>query len=160
MSHSTNLDFHGLLSNAASHVFATMLSMDLKDAPDAEYTTNGEERVVASVGFGGDGIAGRLSLNVTSEFSKTISAAMLGLERDEIEVPADVNDVLGELANVIGGNCLAALHDQGYLCALSLPSVTRGISLQTNTARGAKHTQVSFDHGQDRFFVSLDFKCG
>lgn len=158
MTHNNFFDLRQMVSGATSHVFSTMLSMKIQDAANNGPVSPKEERVVASVGFGGGGLAGGLTINVTNDFAKAITAAMLALEPEQIQNPSDVNDVLGELANVIGGNCLAAFSEQGYTCALSLPCVTRGVALHTDTVRGAKRECVSFQHGPDRFYISLDLK--
>ena len=132
--------------------------MKVQDSPSNGPVSPKEERVVATVGFGGVGLAGGLTINVTNDFAIAITGALLASEPDQIHDSADVNDVMGELANVIGGNCLAAFGEQGYTCALSLPCVTRGIALHTESVRGAKSECVAFEHGQDRFYISLDLK--
>ena len=158
MSDPKQSDLRQFISQATRHVFATMLSMQVRDASSDTPLSAEEGRVVAAVGFAGHGIAGGLAINVTCRFAALITATMLGLKPDEIHNPADVSDVMGELANVIGGNCLAALAELGHDCALSLPAVTRGLGVQTVTIRGAKRESVAFEQGQNQFPISLDFK--
>ena len=158
MSHPDRVNLRQVISSATNHVFATMLGMKVRDALFPSAASPDEERVVASVGFAGHGIAGGLTIKVTTEFAAAITAAMLGSGPKETQNPADVNDVMSELANVLGGNCLAALGNLGYPCALSLPTVTSGMGLQINTIRGAKHECLAFEQGSNQFFISLDLK--
>lgn len=153
------LNLRHIICSSASHVFATMLAMKVHDGDAAPSLSAIEERIVASIGFGGNGVAGGLAISVTSQFAGAITATLLGSPPHEVHDPSAVNDVMAELANVLGGNCLAALAEHGHQCALSLPSVTRGVGLQTNTIRGAKRECVTFEHESNWFFISLDLKA-
>jgi CheY-specific phosphatase CheX len=54
---------------------------------------------------------------------------MLGMPVEELGA-AEVNDVVGELSNMIGGNFKSRLNDAGFSCSLSVPTVVRGDHLQ------------------------------
>jgi chemotaxis protein CheX len=54
------------------------------------------------------------------------TAAVLGMEIHEVE-KADVLDIMGELANIIGGNLKGAVSDDQAAWKLSLPVVSEGM---------------------------------
>ena len=121
-----------LARNAVENVFATMLSIELEplDAPIDE-SEQGGERVVGSIGFGGRA-TGIVHLYLSEIFAREITATMLGFPAEEVG-GAEINDVIGELCNMIGGSLKSNLCDQGFSCQLSLPSVLRGKDFQLET---------------------------
>jgi len=80
---------------------------------------------VGSVSFAG-AVLGNLNLHVDEEFASLMTAAMLGMEVDEIEGDEEVHDVIGELCNMICGDLKSKLCDAGLTCELSIPSITSG----------------------------------
>jgi chemotaxis protein CheX len=51
---------------------------------------------------------------------------MLGLADEEIDGDEMVNDVMGEIANMVVGNLKSGLCDRGLTCVLTIPSIVRG----------------------------------
>ena len=121
-----------LASDAVENVFATMLSIELEplDSP-IDPSEQGGERVVGSIGFGGRA-TGIVYLYLSETFARSITSTMLGLPEEEVG-GAEINDVIGELCNMIGGSLKSNLCDQGLSCQLSLPSVLRGKEFQIET---------------------------
>lgn len=66
--------------------------------------------------------AGSVVVALAERLAQRVTENMLGMSADEL-APGDVHDVVGELANMIGGNLKGLL---GVGCALSLPSVVEG----------------------------------
>jgi chemotaxis protein CheX len=56
--------------------------------------------------------------------ASTVASKMLGMGEDEVPVTEDLNDSLGELVNVIGGNVKSLMPGPSQL---SLPLVAQGI---------------------------------
>ena len=58
----------------------------------------------------------------------------------------EVNDVIGELCNMIGGTLKSNLCDAGFSCQLSLPAVLRGADLQIETPglKAGCHVECGF----------------
>lgn len=65
---------------------------------------------------------GRVFVSCSNAASEHAAAALLGVERDKV-TKDDIEDALGELANIIGGNVKGMLPEP---CALSLPEVRPG----------------------------------
>ena len=103
MSDINTVDLRGFISGAMNEVFDTMLSMDLELAEEGVQANVAGERIVGSVGFAGKAV-GSVSIQVNEAFAREITAAMLGMEEDEIDGDEEVHDVIGELSNMVGGD--------------------------------------------------------
>ena len=125
MSSLNSMDLKTFIANAVGNVFDTMLSMEVESIEGQLAETNNGHHIVGSVGFAGT-VLGNLNLDVDEEFACQMTAAMLGMETDEIEGDEEVHDVIGELCNMICGDLKSKLCDAGLTCELSIPSITTG----------------------------------
>lgn len=103
-----------------------------------------QERVSGSVGFVGEAVTGAVYLHVSGPFAKRITCAMLGLPPEEALGDADVNDVMGEITNMIAGGLKSWLCDAGAACALTTPAIIRGSSFQVLGSEGVSKIQFGF----------------
>jgi chemotaxis protein CheX len=87
----------------------------------------GDDVVCASISIGGPWNA-TLLLHCARPLARGGTAAMLDIEPAEL-ADADVHDIMGELANIIGGNLKGVVSDGDAAWTLSLPVVSN--SLQT-----------------------------
>jgi len=119
-----SLDIRQLLNEHVAEVFKTMLSMEavpLSDGPLPHI----EDRVTGSVGFGGDTVTGALYLHMSAGLAVKAATAMLGLSAEELG-EQEVNDVVGEMTNMLTGHLKSCLCDSGAPCAVSTPAIIRG----------------------------------
>src|SRR5882724_6462892 len=85
-----------------AEVFQTMLSLEA--SPHAQSVpASPRERVSGSLGFGGETVTGAVYIHLSASFAARAAAAMLGLEPEATSTDADVNDVVGEVTNMLGG---------------------------------------------------------
>lgn len=91
--------------------------------PDPSMTVS-EPMVCASIALAGPRLT-MVVLRASTEGAERAAAEMLGMEPDEIS-PDDLADVMGELANIIGGNIKGAVGHSEDGWSLSLPIVSRG----------------------------------
>lgn len=110
-----------------------------------------------------DGICGTISFVGDRSYSMTVccsresaaelASAMAGFEIDYDS--ADMGDAIGEVANIIAGNIVARMEDQGVAVAMSLPTVFRGHDVE----RILPHNMVSmcsiFELPGSAFWVDL-----
>jgi chemotaxis protein CheX len=82
------------------------------------YDENQPSEVHSSVSISGSW-TGHVVFASSTAAARRAAAAFLAMEADEVS-PEDVSDVLGELANIVGGNVKAMLPPG---CFLSLPQV-------------------------------------
>lgn len=149
MSDINTVDLRGFVAGAMDEVFDTMLSMNIELADEGVQANVEGERIVGSVGFAGKAV-GSVSIQVNEAFARRITAAMLGMEEDEIEGDEEVHDVIGELSNMVGGDLKSRLCDEGLNCDLSIPSITKGSDFRTEIKGWERHESLVF-HYQEQF---------
>jgi len=119
-----SLDIRQLLIEHVAEVFKTMLSMPAAPLSDSAMPDLGE-RVTGSVGFGGDTVTGALYLHMSAGLAQKAASVMLGLPAEELG-EQEVNDVVGEMTNMLTGHLKSCLCDSGAPCAVSTPAIIRG----------------------------------
>jgi len=138
-------------------VFDTMLSM--KAAPVRErLLPRYRERVTGCVGFAGADVNGAVYLHLSAEFAVCTAAAMLGLQPDEISGEAEVNDVVGEVANMLAGGLKSTLCNAGNACAISTPAIIRGNSFVIEPMPDVERLWLMFACGKERLVVEVHIK--
>ena len=157
MSDINAVDLRGFISGAMNEVFDTMISMDIELADGGVQANVQGERIVGSVGFAGKAV-GSVSIQVNDAFARSITAAMLGMELDEIEGDEDVHDVIGELSNMVGGDLKSRLCDGGLDCELSIPSITTGSDFRTEIKGWERHESLVFRHQEHFALVDVYIK--
>jgi len=143
MSSINSLDLKTLITNVVSVVFDTMLSMEVESTEGKPLEPNNGNQIVGSVGFAG-AVLGNLNLHVDKEFACLMTAAMLGMETDEIEGDEEVHDVIGELCNMICGDLKSRLCDAGLACELSIPTITTGKEFRIESRGWERNEQYGF----------------
>jgi len=151
-------DVRAHLTSGVSEVFRTMLALETKPAAVLhDWHAPGETLVAGSVGFIGD-VNGIVYIQVTAAFARTLASRMLGLAETELEGDVMVNDVVGELSNMIVGAVKSRLCDSGAPCVLTIPSVVRGQNFKVEPASSFQHRVLGFRCGADQFLVELLMK--
>jgi chemotaxis protein CheX len=128
-------------------VFQTMLSVEVSPLDENRPELAGG--LTAMVQFLGDS-KGAVLLHCTVKQAIGFTSRMLGEEPERLN--DDVRDVLGELANVVGGN-LKSLFSPGV--ALSLPMVAEGKDHALHLCESQQVTTVCFASELGAFQVSL-----
>jgi chemotaxis protein CheX len=78
--------------------------------------------VAGCVGFTGK-MSGLLYLCLPDDYAQRCAAQVLG--GDQLAA-SEINDVVGELTNMVTGNLKSKMADRGFNCTLSIPNVLRG----------------------------------
>lgn len=140
-----------------AEVFTTMLS--LPAVPLAEIPSDHpQERVSGSVGFVGEAVTGAVYLHLPAPFAAHVTGAMLGMPAEETPGDAEVNDVIGEVTNMLAGGLKSWLCDAGAACALTTPAIIRGTSFQILASEGVSEIQLGFESGGHRGLVEVHIK--
>jgi chemotaxis protein CheX len=151
------LDIRHFLNGHLVDVFETMLSMKAKPVPEGP-TPEFASRMTGSVGFAGDTVTGAVYLHLSADFANQIAATMLGLPPEEILGESEVNDVVGECANMLGGGLKSALCDKGHECAVSTPAIIRGTSFVVESLPDVRHELMVFECNGSLFTVEVHIK--
>jgi chemotaxis protein CheX len=103
-------------------------------------------------------VTGSVYLHVTAAFSVQATATMLGMAPEEIKGTAEINDVIGEVTNMLAGGLKSWLCDSGAACALTTPAVIRGTSFEINPKPGVQIILLGFDSGEHKGLVEIHIK--
>ncbi len=127
-----SVDISTTVINSVIDVFYTMLSMEIESIQEVPPDFREEKRTVGTVNFAGD-VHGLFNIQVNDNFARMMTAAMLGIEEDEVGDQEEVFDVICELSNIVGGNLKSAFVDVGLSCVLSTPAITNGLDFRVET---------------------------
>ena len=106
------------------NVFQTMLALPATSGPAGELTKSA--RISGTVGVAGDIVTGAIYLHLPEALAVQAARSMLGLPENEMAADGDVNDIVGELTNMVGGGLKSSLCNAERECAMSTPSIIRG----------------------------------
>lgn len=118
-------DIKNSITESVKELFETMLSMDVELSDSEELILFEEGKITGSLSFAGK-LMGGIYISVSNDFSRIMTANMLGMEIDEIEGENEINDVILEICNIVGGNLKSKFNDSDMSCAISTPSITTG----------------------------------
>lgn len=146
--------------NATRDVFSTMVMMEpADDFPLKDPITHFKCSITGMVGFAGT-YSGVISIHCPLDLAKRITCAMLGMEMAEVEDGGeDLNDAVGEIANMLGGNVKMLLSKGGLDVKLSIPTVIAGEDYTVNSLSDIDCVVIPFTvDGGERFLVGLTLK--
>ncbi len=109
---------------ATREIFTSMVMMDI--TPGEPITTEINplrSSITGMIGLAGTH-KGMLAIHIPDRLAMTITGNFLGMEVAELN--ADVQDAVGELANMLGGSVKTILSGNGKDIKLSLPSTILG----------------------------------
>lgn len=137
-------------------IFGTMVGLeDLLHLPiQIDPVTNFTDCISSLVGLAGS-YNGLVSLHMPSSLALTATSSMLGLEVEELD--DDVNDAMGEIANMIAGSFKQHLSKSGMDVHLSTPSVVYGKEYVIRLGNNPDQIALRFATDDDWFMVSVAF---
>jgi chemotaxis protein CheX len=93
--------------------------------------------VSGQVSFTGK-MKGSLYQNFSEKLARSCASRILGTDK---LADMEINDVIGELTNMVTGNLKSKMADKGFNCTLSIPTVIRGdkISIDSHDASISLH---------------------
>jgi chemotaxis protein CheX len=144
----TEHDLKLYIDDAVITVFDTMLAMELRPSDRGARFKTDEMQVIGMVGIAG-GITAVLCLRVTQTFAYRLTDAMLGNEPGAQPSESDVNDVIGELANIAAGKLKSCFNTPGSPCSLSLPTIVHGHAIDLESTSGTERHSFTFHHGNE-----------
>ena len=140
------------ISSTLIETFDAMMSIQIESAEEEGALP--DSRMVGAIHFGGE-VVGVMSFSLSEAFSREVTAAMLGIEVDEIESLEEIKDVIGELANIVAGNLKTEFLDSGLTCVISTPSITLGSDFKIDPVDIAPPLKSNFRRGDD--YVLIEF---
>ena len=142
--------------NATREVFTTMVMMEPKDEfPMQEPVSRFKCSITGMVGFAGT-YSGVISIHCPVPLALKITSSMLGMECDEVN--DDLNDSIGEIANMLGGSVKQVLSKGGLDVKLSIPTVISGENYTVNSLSDNDCVVIPFMVEDQKFLVGLTLK--
>ncbi len=142
-----SIEIHlGELAQIVEYVFSTMVGLEVSES--GQSWIPGADRLTATIHLAGDW-KGALALECGRRQACAFAARFLSMEKPET-VDDVVRDVLGELANMIGGNLKCVLA--GGL-RLSMPSVVDGADHNLRVCRAGHRERLVFECLEGAFSV-------
>jgi chemotaxis protein CheX len=146
----------GYVIAATKDVFSTMVMMDLEDHyPLREPVTKLHCSITGMVGMAGI-YSGILSIHCPQPLALRMTSNMLGMDVEE--VGEDMNDALGEIANMLGGHVKQVLSKGGLDLNLSIPTVISGESYSINCMADKDCVIIPFSWNDEGFLVGLTLR--
>jgi chemotaxis protein CheX len=139
-------------------VFETMLTLRAIPAADKGMPLF-DDRVTGCVAFAGDNVNGAVYLHLAAPFAGHVASAMLGLPATDLG-EIEINDVVGEVTNMLTGGLKSWLCDSGAECAVSTPAIIRGSSFVIEPVPEVEREWLLFDCGSQRVVVEIHVRVG
>jgi len=147
-----------LVIEGLNEVFSTLfqVGVSLRQEP-GDFWRSDPAIIAGNVGFTGE-VNGVVYVYFQTQFADRLAVRMLGLEPADPLEPELVNDVVGELSNMIVGSTKSRLCDLGQTCVLTIPSVVRGQQVGVASVGTAKSRLLTIDCGGECIFVKILLK--
>ena len=137
-------------------IFTSMVMMEVSvSANQREDYGTLEETITGVIGLAGTH-KGVMAVHIPHKVAFAITSNFLGIEINEIN--EDVEDAIGEIANMLGGNIKSILSEKGRDIDLSLPSTVSGKEYGFQTIKGSEKIIISFDAEAGSFVVELQLE--
>lgn len=150
------MDFTEKIIDATREIFETMIMVDVTPGEAlTEHVSKFKFSLSAMVGFAGFK-QGNLAIHAPDKVAMGLTSDFLGVEVDEIN--EDVQDAMGELANMLAGTLKPFIANDGGKVELSLPSVVHGEEYTLTVINKADWIIVPFFVSHGDFMVGLELK--
>lgn len=150
------MDFQEKIIESTREIFETMIMVDVNPGePLKEHVSKFKFSLSAMVGFAGFK-QGNLSIHASETVAKGLTQDFLGMEVEEIN--EDVEDAMGELANMLAGSLKPFIASNGEKVELSLPSVVHGEEYTLTVINKADWILIPFKVTHGDFLVGLEIK--
>jgi chemotaxis protein CheX len=151
------VDLAEKIIDATKEIFSSMIMMEISLAGDIiEQPSVFKGSISGVIGLAGT-YRGLLGIHLPQEVAMAITSSFLGMEVTEID--EDVEDAVGELANMLGGNIKSILSEKGRDIDLSLPSIIKGAEYDfQQTQKDAERYVIPMRCDAGEFCIDLQLK--
>lgn len=143
--------------DATLEIFTGMVMMEVNQEGEP-LTELGiiKDSITGMVGLAGTH-KGMLAVHFPNSLALAITSSFLGMDVEEVN--EDVQDAVGEIANMIGGNVKTILTDKGYDIQLSLPSTISGEEYTLLADDDLQQVVIPFSAPVGTFYVELELEA-
>ena len=137
-------------------IFTSMVMMDISVAGDLMQKIGPlKQSITGMVGLAGTH-KGVMAVHFPNQIAQDVTSSFLGMEVNDIN--EDVQDAIGEIANMLGGNLKTILSDRGRDIQLSLPSTISGDQYSFSSQADADQVIIPFQAPSGIFYVEVELE--
>ena len=141
---------------SAKEIFSSMVMMEISVSGDnMTKSVTLIESISGVIGLAGTH-KGVLAIHIPNKVAMAITSSFLGMDVDEMN--EDVEDAVGELANMLGGNVKSILSENGRDINLSLPSTITGQQYDFQPTKEAERIIIPFRCDAGEFTIDLQLE--
>lgn len=142
--------------DATLEIFTGMVMMEIsQDGEPLKELGIMKNSITGMVGLAGTH-KGMLAVHFPNSLAMAITTSFLGMEVEQMN--EDVQDAIGEIANMLGGNVKTILSDKGRDIQLSLPSTIFGEEYSFMSQNEVDQIVLPFKAPAGVFFVELELE--
>jgi chemotaxis protein CheX len=141
------------LNRAAMNAFSTLFGVELKPMLAGTAVPFEEEHVRGEVSFSGRA-TGVVHIRMLPATATILASRLVGLPPEELD-EASVDDVIGELNNIVAGNFKSNLCDAGLDCKLAPPQITRTSEFELFRPDGTVAERCGFRSDELDVFIDI-----
>ena len=151
-----NADFINPFITALMNVLQTMAQTELVPGkPKKKSDDQARGDVSGLIGMVGDNVQGSMSISFDEGLVLEIMYKMLGEKPGVID--ADVQDMVGEITNMICGGAKNELDQKGYDFGMATPVVVSGKNHTINHQVTGKKMIMPFSHASGNLYLEMCF---
>lgn len=150
------MEISNKIIESAKEIFSTMVMMEI--SVNGDHMTESipmTDSISGVIGMAGTH-KGVLAIHIPNKVAMAITGSFLGMDVDEIN--EDVEDAVGELANMLGGNVKSILSENGKDIDLSLPTTITGQQYDFQPTKDAERTIIPFSCDAGKFIIDLQLE--
>lgn len=150
------MQLHEKITDSVVEIFSSMVMMDVASQGEGSADNlNFTDSISGVVGLAGTH-KGCLAIHLPHPTAMAITSSFLGMEVEELG--EDVEDAVGELANMLGGNIKSILTEKGRDIELSLPTTVSGREYDFQPTKEAERIILKFTSDAGDFCVDLQLE--
>ena len=141
---------------AIEEIFTGMIMMEVsQDGEPRQQLGTMKNSITGMVGLAGKH-KGVVAIHIPTPLALAITTSFLGMDVEELN--EDVQDAIGEIANMLGGNVKTILSERGKDIQLSLPSTISGEEYSVSSGEDVERMVIPFSASAGNFFVELELE--
>ncbi len=148
--------FSEALVSGARDVFETMIYMEVEEC-SGNYDTVEEPAITSSIDFKGR-YCGSLGVTCDIDTAKVIANNMLGTQGTDELKESQINDAMGEVANMVLGSVKAHLFEVIGDVKVTIPRVFNSLSVDNNVGEDAELIETSINLDDSMATLTLFYK--
>jgi chemotaxis protein CheX len=145
--------------NGATNALETMAGLELeRKTPYLKQENQTQGDISGIIGFAGENVHGAVAMSFPQPLALKIYKQMMG--ESVFRITQDVEDCIGELANIVAGGAKTEFAEMGLSFHISIPTVVVGQGHTLVQKIDSPVMVIPFGVGKSRFLMEVTMKLG